>query len=129
MRVADERLTRRGFFAEGGGGGSVSQLLDLAIVAHCVDVDPQDVADSSRDPEDARSAPRYRGRTGAWPRGYSLLVRDVRLIGYGRALAAYAGSRAGGAGPQMLSACVPVASPLTRGSRWRRRPSDVSSRR
>ena len=38
-------------FAEGRKRRSVSQPFDLAIVAHCVDVDPQNVPDSSRDPE------------------------------------------------------------------------------
>jgi len=33
---------------------SVRQLLDLAIVAHCVDVDPQKIPDSSRDSEGSR---------------------------------------------------------------------------
>ena len=41
-------------FAEGRKRRSVSQPLDLAIVAHCVDVDPQNVPDSSRDPEGGR---------------------------------------------------------------------------
>jgi catechol 2,3-dioxygenase-like lactoylglutathione lyase family enzyme len=45
---------RRGSLLKGGRGGSVSQPLDLAIVAHCVDVDPQNVPDSSRDPEGGR---------------------------------------------------------------------------
>ncbi len=40
--------------AEGRKRRSVSQHLDLAVVAHCVDVDPQNVADSSRDPEGGR---------------------------------------------------------------------------
>ncbi len=34
-----------------GGEGLVSQPLNLAIVAHCVHVNPQKVADPSRDPE------------------------------------------------------------------------------
>jgi hypothetical protein len=33
---------------------SVSQFLDLAIVAHCVDVDPEKIPDSSGDPEGGR---------------------------------------------------------------------------
>ena len=37
-----------------GRGGSVSHPLDLAIVAHCVDVDPQNIPDPSRDPEGGR---------------------------------------------------------------------------
>src|SRR5689334_15936857 len=40
--------------APGGTEGSVSQSLHLAIVAHCVDVDPQKVPDSSRNPEGGR---------------------------------------------------------------------------
>lgn len=57
-RPRDARYSRKGavsrtassetwVFAEGRKRRSVSQPLDLAIVAHCVDVDPQNVPDSS----------------------------------------------------------------------------------
>jgi hypothetical protein len=51
---ADVRRLIDRVFAEGRKRNSVSQLLDLAIVAHCVDVDPQKIPDSSRDPEGGR---------------------------------------------------------------------------
>jgi hypothetical protein len=47
-------LSDRGVLLKGGKGESVRQLLDLAIVAHRVNVDPQKVPDSSRDPESGR---------------------------------------------------------------------------
>lgn len=52
--VVDVDVGGPGSLLKGGRGGSVSQPLDLAIVAHCVDVDPQNVPDSSRDPEGGR---------------------------------------------------------------------------
>lgn len=54
---ADVRRPIDRVLAEGWKRRSVSQLLDPVIVAHCVDVDPQKIPDSSRDPEGGRSAP------------------------------------------------------------------------
>lgn len=44
---------------KGGRGGSVSQPLDLALVAHCVDVDPQNVPDETSSLAGIQEAPDY----------------------------------------------------------------------